>query len=260
MRLRTLPILAAILLVGVTARAEDAVEEQQDERRRFYVSAGLSVGYDTGDFGEDDTTDTYSSSLYAKLEYEPITVKVSIPYVVIDGPALPNEGAAGGVDDDGPRNGVGELVTKATYTYFPEKKYVPIVDVSGKLKIPVVDEEDSLGTGKTDVTAGLELTEVLGPVSVFGGGAYSFKGGNRFRNIWLASAGANVRLAKVVSVGLAYDFRQGSLDEKPRGSHELVPSASFRLGDHWRLGPYAIVGLSQNSPDWGVGATLSLKR
>lgn len=261
MRFRTLPIVAAILLVGVTARAEDAVEEQQDERRRFYVSAGLSVGYDTGDFGEDDTTDTYSSSLYVKLEYEPITLKVTVPYVVVDGPESVVVGEGPTPDDETDsslRHGIGDVVTTLTYTYFPERKYVPFVDVFTKVKIPSASTKDSIGTGHTDVTFGLEVTEVLGPVSVFGSGGYRLKTGGEFNDIWLASAGTSVRLGKLASVGVAYDFRQASTDGGG-DSHELAPFASFRLSDRWRFGPYGVFGLSTNSPDWGVGSTFTVK-
>lgn len=257
-QLQSLAIALVALGLAGGARANEEPEEQPYEPRRFYASAGIGFDYNSGDYGESEKTDIYSSSLFAKLEYEPITLKVSVPYVVIDGPenVLPDGSTAGSGADSSLRHGIGDVVTTLTYTYFSETKYVPIVDASTKVKIPTASTKQDIGTGKTDVTLGLEVTEVLGRVSVFGSAGYRFKGGSEFKDIWLASVGTNVRLGRVASVGFAYDFREASTSAGD--SHEIAPFASFRLSDHWRFGPYGVFGLSKNSPDWGVGGMFTV--
>jgi hypothetical protein len=232
--------------------------EEVYSRRRFYSSAGIGIDFSRGDYGEPDETDVYSVPAFLKLEYEPIALRVLVPFVMIDGSdgVVVGEGGQGSADGTDRRVGIGDVIARFTYTWFPEREYVPIIDVSTKLKIPTASKADGIGTGEVDVTFQLEMTETIGLVSVFGGGGYRIKGGF-YRDIWLASVGTSVRLARRVSVGVAYDFRQGSTSTAG-DSHEVVPFASIRLNPHFRFGPYIIAGLSENSPDWGTGATFTV--
>ncbi len=269
---RTLLILLIAISPGGVAGAEEEDAQGQEEFRRFFATAGVGFIYSTGDYGETNekgkkvTTDVYSPSLFVKLEYEPplpwelavpLTFKVFVPYVVIDGPAdvLPGEGATTVLSEPASqRHGIGDVVVSLAYTYYPREKFVPIVDVFTKVKIPSASTSKSIGTGHADVTFGFELFEQFGPVGVFGGGGYRIKGGGEFHDIWLASAGAQVSFGSRASLGLAYDFLQASTDGVGN-SHELVPYVSFRLTDHLLLSPYGVIGLSTNAPAWGLGGT-----
>lgn len=271
-------LLLAMLLAAPAARAQDdqaagrdreiaterpgdsgVPEHPDDERRRFYGSAGIGADFSRGDYGEPEDTDILSLSAFLKLEYEPITAKVLVPFVVIDGSdgVVVGEGGQGDAGGTDRRYGIGDVVASLAYTWFPERDYVPIVDVTTKVKIPTASESKGIGTGKLDVTFQLDVTEMVGPVSFFGGGGYRIKGGGQYDDIWLASAGASVRVARPASLGIAYDYRQASTSSAG-DSHELAPFASFRLGDHFRVGPYGVIGLSENSPDWGVGTTFTV--
>lgn len=264
-RARTLLILVLALFPGGPAAAEEDAQAQE-EPRRFFASAGVGFDYSTGDYGESVTTDVYSPSLSLKLEYEPalpwqlelpLTLRVLVPYVVIDGPddVLPGEGATNPFDEPASRrHGIGDIITSLTYTYYPRQKFVPIVDVITKFKIPSASTSRSIGTGHLDVTFGLEIFEQFGPVGVFGGGSYRIKGGGDYHDIWLASVGAQVSLGRSVALGAAYDYRQASTDGVG-DSHELAPYASLRLTDHLRFSPYGVIGLSTNAPAWGLGGT-----
>jgi hypothetical protein len=266
---RALPILLLALLPGSLLQADEGFDEEYAPRR-FYASAGVGFDYSTGDYGDPVETEMFSHSLSVKLEYEPplpgglevpLTLRVLVPYVLVDGPddVLPGEGATAiGRTPSSMRHGIGDIFTSLTYTYYPDRQYVPFVDVSTKLKIPSASTAKNLGTGHADVSFGLEVTEVLGPVSVFGGAAYRLKGGSDFRNIWLASLGTNVTLGRRASVGLAYDFRQASTGGVG-DSHEISPFVSLRVSDSLRFSPYGVIGLSTNSPAWGLGGTFQVK-
>jgi hypothetical protein len=234
-------------------------EEEYEQRRRFYGSAGIGIDFSHGDYGEPDDTDILSVPAFLKLEYEPITAKVLVPFVLISGSegVVVGEGGQGDGGATDTRYGLGDIIASLAYTWYPERKYVPIVDLSTKVKIPTASESDGIGTGKVDVTFQIDVTETVGLVSFFGGGGYRIKGGGLYQDVWLASAGASVRLGRRASVGLAYDYRQGSTSTAG-DSHEIAPFASFRLGKRFRLGPYGVIGLSQNSPDWGGGTTFSV--
>ena len=265
LRTRILLICLAAAFPGGFAAADEAVPAQE-EPRRFFASAGVGFDYSTGDYGESVTTDLYTPSLFVKLEYEPplpwdvavpLTFKVFVPYVVIDGPddVLPGEGATTLLQEPAERrHGIGDVVASLAYTYYPREKFVPIVDVYTKVKIPSASTSKSIGTGHADVTFGIELFEQLGPVGVFGGGGYRIKGGAQYHDIWLASVGGQVSFGRRVSLGLAYDFRQASTDGVG-DSHELAPYLSLRLTDHLLVAPYGVIGLSTNAPAWGLGGS-----
>ena len=254
MRFQTLSILVISLFVAAVSQAGEA-SEGQEQFRRFYASAGVGFDYSTGDYGDPEKSHLYASSLFAKLEYEPITVKVLVPYVVVDGDLIVGEEVGSGSASS--RHGIGDIVTTLAYAHFSEAEYLPtIVEPSIKIKIPSGSENKDLGTGHTDVTFGLELAKMFGSVTVFGSGAYRTKGGS-YNDIWLASLGTSVKLGDRVSAGLAYDFRQASTNGVG-DSHEIAPMASFRVSERLRFGPYAVIGLSTNSPDWGLGGMFTV--
>ena len=232
-------------------------EYYEDERRRFYASAGFGFDFNRGDYGEPKKTNTVSIPAFIKLEYEPVTVRLQIPYVIIDGSQdFIIDGDEGETATGSKlRDGIGDMVASFTYTRFPIIDYVPIIDVTTKIKIPTANDKQGIGTGKVDVTLQLEVSESFGAVNVFAAGGHRFKGGAP-KNVWLASTGASIRVAERVNVGVAYDYRQGSFDPR-RDSHEISPFASFRFGSIFRWNPYLLFGLSENAPDWGVGSTIT---
>jgi hypothetical protein len=125
------------------------------------------------------------------------------------------------------------------------------------VKIPTADDSRGLGTGKTDVSVEVDLSRGISRFVVFAAAGHRFAGGAGFHNSWLASVGAGVQIIDGVSAGLIYDWREASSRDSS-DSHELVPYAMLQL-PAWpalQLGPYGVVGLSDGSPRWGVGAQL----
>ncbi len=247
-------------MAGVSQAGETF--EGEEQFRRFYATAGVGFHYSTGDYGDHEKSHVYAPSLFGKLEYEPqdrhsVQLTLSVPYVVLDGDVVFGEGAGAGGADTSFRHGIGDIVTTLAYAHFSEAEYLPtIVEPSIKIKIPTGSENKDIGTGHFDVTFGLELAKMFGSVTVFGSGAYRTKGGS-YNDIWLASLGTSVKLGDRVSAGLAYDFRQASTNGVG-DSHEIAPMASFRVSERLRFGPYAVIGLSTNSPDWGLGGMFTV--
>ena len=244
--------------------AEDSTEDRganvyDQSERSFYASMGMGLDFSRGDYGTDSMTNSLAVPVSLKLEWEPITFRVSIPFITING----SDGVIGGTD--GPvsgggsllgssvRYGLGDVVTGLTYSYYAREKWVPNFDISSKVKIPTAG--DGLGTDKTDVTLQLELSKGMGPVSVFGSFGYRFKGGGVYEDILLASSGVGVRISSTLQAGLAYDWRESAV--AAGDSHEVSPYVSIRTSEHFRVGPYAVLGLSEQAPDWGVGSSFT---
>lgn len=240
-----------------TAVVEEAIEPAAPKRRRFYSSVGIGFDFSRGEYGSSEMTNTLATPAALKLEWEPVAFRLSVPFLLIngsDGVIATTDGptsAGGSILGKSYRAGVGDVTTSVTYTYYPTRRWVPLVDLRVKVKIPTADAD--LGTQKTDTTLQFELTERFGPLSVFSGFGYRFKGGQRYDDVLLASVGLNYRATRVVSAGFAFDWRQASIEGVP-DSKEISPNLMFRLSKHARFGPYGVVGFSDASPDWGIGA------
>jgi hypothetical protein len=155
------------------------------------------------------------------------------------------------------RSGLGDVNVALAYSFdFGSGFYA---DISGKLKLPTASTAKRLGTGKVDVTAGLDLVKDIGNASIYVGGRRRFAGkptGSAIRNVWGAGAGASLRAHKSLSVGLDYDWQQAAF-AGGGASSEITGWASVRVAPAVRLQVYAGTGFTTNSADLVGGMSLS---
>jgi len=261
-----------VLLSGI-AGAGEAEDSEWEARRSFTVSAG--VDYSKGDYGEESDTQILSAPLTLKLEWEPVILKVTVPFLLIRGTGAVVGGSDGGVivgDDVGPLQtdtGIGDVVASATYVFYPESGLLPVLEFTGKAKFATADEDKGLGTGENDYTLQIDASKAFGPITPFASFGYRFVGdppgsplddppGSDLDDILLASGGLGIKLMDGLSIGAVYDWRQAA-SARGGDSHELVPYASLKLGKRLSLNPYAVIGLSQGAADFGAGFQLSLR-
>ncbi|MCA9502298.1 MAG: hypothetical protein KC616_04415 [Myxococcales bacterium] len=266
---RALLVLSAAFLSAGTAQAQPAETPREDEAdRRFYATVGMGVDFAQGDYGDRDQngdavqTNSGSVPVFLKLEWEPVTFRISVPFLLIDGSdqVLGGTDGAEGNTDAAARSrldyGLGDVTTSLTYTYYPtrDQRLLPVVDLTTRVKIPTAMND--LGTGYVDVTLQTELSKTLGRFTPFVGFGYRFRGGAAFRDTWLVFTGLSLRVTDWLSVGAAYEYSEAATSFAGEVS-EVSPFLSLRLGQHWRLSPYGVIGFDDGSPDWGVGSTLS---
>jgi opacity protein-like surface antigen len=227
--------------------------------RRFRITASTGVDYSTGDFGGPTDTDLLYVPFGLKFEWDPIVLKLTVPYLRIDGDVVPVGGQPEPVPGvSGVRDGLGDIVLAATYVYYPGVDFLPLTELTGKVKFGTADEDDGLGTGENDYTLQLDLSKRFGRVTPFGAAGYKFIGepsGVSLRNKIFAYGGATVRVTDRMNLGLVYDWSQSSVRDRS-DFHELSPFATFRFGRHFAIDPYFVVGLSESAPDWGAGMQL----
>ncbi|MEZ4278886.1 MAG: hypothetical protein R3F21_04605 [Myxococcota bacterium] len=263
-----LEILVAALCSLFMAGAALAEYADEAPRRRFYASVGTGLEFVRGDYGDVDAdgdklyTNSASVPVFARIEWEPITFRIRVPFLLVDGSDQifgGNEGTEPGADGTSGRRtdyGLGDVTTSLTWTYYPPPTLpaVPTVDLGVRVKIPTA--MNGLGTDTTDVTPQLELSKAIGRFSAFTGAGYRFRTGDEFDDTWQAFVGASVRIFERVSLGVGYDFRQSSTSFSD-DAHEISTYLTIRSGTHWRITPEAIFGLSDGSPDYGGALTLS---
>ena len=240
---RAAAVLTALMCLCGSAAAESphvpdvtkppAASEANGSSRYFRVTFATGLDFSTGDFGTDTDADTWYVPTSLKLEWDPFFLKVTVPYVIVDG----------------------DVVLSGGYVYFPTSPFLPVVELSGKVKFATADEDKGLGTGEENYSLQLDVSKQFGWFTPFGAVGYKFIGdppGVDLNDKIFASAGFSARLSDRVSAGVVYDWAESAVAGRS-DIHEISPFGSIRFGNHFSIDPYALVGLTSASPDWGVG-------
>ncbi|MFQ5848695.1 MAG: hypothetical protein ACE5IQ_13625 [Candidatus Methylomirabilales bacterium] len=238
------------------------------EREHFQLKIGAS--YDEGDFGTSTTSRTLFLPVTFRYLGDRFDIGVTGSFVhfetgggvaLLDGVATRTEGAQGARETE---NGIGDTVFKGRIYLLDDPgpaSPVPALTPFVKIKVPTADEEKNLGTGETDYGFGLEFDKRLGSFFLFGDVSYTVIGdppGQDLRNRPAASFGAGAELSKAISVSGLIDWRR-SLVSGTDDPIELVGIVSVRPTRTITVSPYIFVGLTDGSPDEGVGVELSYK-
>jgi hypothetical protein len=246
------------LLISTTAQGQNRAPGEEEDlldytRLPFRLSASTGFDYSEGDYGTGDSSSTLYIPTSLKLELDPLIFRVSIPWVRSTC-NLFDDACQGGAQPE--ESGVGDVVLGVAYVFYPEaSSALPAVELSTKVKIGTGDPGKGLGTGENDYTLQADFSKAFGSLIPFAGLGYRFVGdppGQDLRDKWLAYAGVSASLGRRISVGFSYDWSQSASRTRP-DSHELSPFASFKFGRSFAINPYAVIGLSENSPDWGLG-------
>jgi len=214
------------------------------------ITLGLAVDFNRGDFETDRTSDTASLTPLVRLESDNVIVRAALPLFRLDGPI-----EAGFSGPDETEYGVGDLTLSAAYTVYPLFDGMPFVDFVCQFKFPTAHED--FGTGAFDSTL---LVSALKPlhrdVYAFVDFGIRLRGGGQYRDTLLTAFGVGAQGRTGIGIWLVYDWREAPFDDIG-DEHELTPFLSIPIGNHLRLDPYVLVGLSAASPDWGVGNVIS---
>lgn len=295
-------LMAATILVSTSTICAPAFAEEQKKTdgERAPESWRLSTGvnYSTGSYGEVSDTKVISAPVGLKFTNGNFSLRVSVPYVQVDGPGSliqtpegSGSGSSGGsggrsnnsgpgssnsgsgssgsggveVDDsnglpvNSKRSGFGDVVVAATYSFDLGSDFY--IDASGKVKLPTASTAKRLGTGEVDVTTGLDLVKSVGPATFYIHGRRKFAGkpaASLIRSTWGAGAGASVKAGKSVTIGADYDWQQSALIGN-QASSDITAWANARLTRKINLSLFGSTGLNSNSADFAGGIGISFK-
>lgn len=261
-----LAMIAAVPAFSLAQARESADSTGKAARDKESWRLSIGANYSRGDYGE--TIDTKVASFPIALRYSKnrFRARLSVPYLILSGPgSLLDRGDSGGVDVGGGdlrserHQGIGDVSVSGGYL-LPLGNGLSL-DSTGRVKLPTASRAKRLGTGKVDVTAGLELRKALKSASLYVGGRRRFVGepdGANLRDVWGVGAGGSARVAKGLSLGLDYSWRQSSRIGGGDIS-EVSGWTSVRLNRRLRLTIYGGTGLTQNSSDLIAGTSLSYR-
>ena len=255
-------LFCALLLLAGAAHAEDG------------LNLGIGADYSSGEYGSDTTTTIFSVPVTAKYTTGAWSFKASLPWMRVDGdpnvvpglgsilnlnPAGRGRVIGGGTPtttESGTESGIGDLRVAATYGIDTGG---PLgIDLTANAKIATADEDKGLGTGANDYGVAVDLYRDFDGTLLFGGVGYTALGDSAFidvDSVLNANAGASWRVGSG-SLGAMYDWRAAA-SEAADDRSELTGFYSFPTGERTKMQVYAVKGLSDGSPDWGAGLSLS---
>ena len=253
--------LLALCLVASAAQAEDG------------LTLGIGADYSSGDYGTDTTTTIFSVPVTAKYTSGSWTWKASLPWMRVDGdpnvvPGLgsitntnPDGRGRGGLLDpaqpeSGTASGIGDLRLSGTYSV--DTGSALGMDLTANLKLATADEDKGLGTGANDYGVAIDLYRDFDGTLLFGGAGYTILGDSDYidvDSVINANIGAAWKVGSA-NVGAMYDYRQPT-NEQSDDRSEVTGFMAFPTSASSKMQVYVVKGLTDGSPDWGVGASLS---
>lgn len=243
--------ITAALLVGNMATAGD-----------YTFSAGAE--YTNGDYGA--SIDTAMLQIPFTLGYtdEQFAWSVTVPYVRING----SEDVIFSGTTHSPKftttttstvkqtnSGLGDITLSGTYQLQKETKVSPWFAITGKVKLSTADENKRLGTGENDYAVQAELAKK----AFHGFLGYKIVGDTstvNYNDVVYGVVGVTIPVNKNWTSVTEFYTEQASVSGVDN-VQELSVSFSKSLKDKKKFNMYLIKGLTDSSPDWGAGVTLS---
>lgn len=237
------------------------------QRDHFQLKFG--AGYDQGDFGTSEQTRTLYAPVTLRYLGERFDVGITGSFIYLDSPSDVTivDGRpviTGQPGDRETATGIGDTVLRGRYFLIDDPgpdSWVPGLAPFLKVKFPSGDEDRGLGTGEFDFGFGVEWDKQLGETFfIYGDVSYTFMGDppdQNFRDRPAASIGVGARFGKVTA-SVLLDWRRALLSgtDDPL---ELLGSVAYKLTPVTTITPYAFVGLTDGSPDWGIGFEVSYR-
>ncbi|HSX64993.1 MAG TPA: transporter, partial [Pseudoxanthomonas sp.] len=132
------------------------------------------------------------------------------------------------------------------------------LDLGVNAKIATADEDKALGTGANDYGVNIDMYRDFDGTLLFGGIGHTWLGSSDYidvDSISTGNVGVSQRLGRA-RVGTLYEHRSASFSTlEPR--RDLIGFVNLPSAGKGRLQLYVSHGLSDSSPDWGVGIALS---
>lgn len=229
------------------------------------VRVSTGVEYTSGEYGGTETIEDLYVPTTFTVDFDKIEFRLTVPYLSVTAPEgttitdpggdpLPGEGAMT------TQSGLGDVVGSVTFfDLYSDYERGLALDLTASAKLGTADHDEGLGTGENDYTVRFEGYKFYDNATLFGAIGYRFRGeptGVNLNDVLIASAGGAWDVSDKSQLGVAFDYRESAVSEFD-DIQELSGFASRKLNDTWVFDVYVFTGLTDSSPDWGVGMGVS---
>lgn len=255
----------ALLFLLVIALLDSSAQAQSANPLRQALGAGAYFA--EGNYGEPESTEI----LYFPLSYEADRgqwgFRLLVPWLEVTGlgNVLVNLGgitrAVAGTQRVTER-GLGDVVASLVYRVEPFSDGAPFIDLRVDAKLPTADESKNLGTGETDYSVQVDLSQNVANSVVFATIGRNFRGKSSIYPGLQDSTFLQLGLARSIAsnwnAGIFYDYRQAASDFSDE-SHELVPYITWQMTERWSFTALTTLGFTDASPDYSLLGQLSYR-
>jgi hypothetical protein len=158
--------------------------------------------------------------------------------------------------------GLGDIILKGRYYVVEEKNSMPLIAVTGRMKLPTANEKLGLGTGAFDYGVGVEVSKMLGDQWIaFLDGGYNVMGdpeGIEFRNQHWYDIGAGYYFTKDLLASLYFE-EYGAIIPGFVNARDAFFAVNYTASAAWRLNGGVTVGLSNGAPDYALSIGASYR-
>lgn len=250
---RKFRVAATMLATGIAAPAWSAGGAST-------LTLGVQPSYFEGDYGTGTTTKITYVPVYAKYKTGNVSLKLTVPYISVESSgALVSGGTVIGTGTTGTtahNSGLGDVWAEGRYKIHGTGD-APDVSPYVKVKFGTASRTKGLGTGENDYEAGLGFEWAVGKRTFpFLDAGYRLLGsppGRNLRNIFTYDGGVTWKVDEKNFLTGMYSGHEASqvgfassADAIVAWNHETRPGTGYQL--------YADKGLSNGSPNYGIGA------
>lgn len=151
--------------------------------------------------------------------------------------------------------GLGDIIVKGRYYVVEERDYLPLIAITGRVKVPTANDKQALGTGALDYGAGAEMSKMLGDSwMVFLDGGYNVIGdpdGINFQNQHWYDVGAGYYFTKELLVSAYYEEYR-AIARGFVNARDIFIATNYTASPAWRFNGGVTFGLSNGAPDFAV--------
>jgi hypothetical protein len=252
--LNKLIFILSFLFVSIKAIAGD-----------YSITAGAE--YTNGDYGGEIDTSIFYAPFTLEYKAERYSWGVTVPFVYISGSEdvvissttktsmTTTKKTSTTSSTDRTDSGIGDIQLTGTYHLTKETADSPWLGVTGTIKLGTADEDKNLGTGETDYSLQLDA----GKKALHGYIGYRIIGDSDtvdYDNTFFMSAGVTLPGNNEWMTTIDYYFEEASVSGGD-DAQDLTLTWGKKLEQRKFMSVYFIKGLSDASPDLGVGITLT---
>ncbi len=158
--------------------------------------------------------------------------------------------------------GLGDIILKGRYYVVEEKDYLPLIAVTGRVKLPTANENLGLGTGQLDYGFGVEMSKMLGDKWIaFLDGGYNIIGdpdGIQFQNQHWYDVGAGYYFTKDLLASVYFEEYRAIITGFVN-ARDLFFAVNYTASPAWRLNSGVTVGVSNGAPDYALSLGASYR-
>ena len=159
-------------------------------------------------------------------------------------------------------SGIGDIILRGRYYVVEEKDWIPLIAVTGRLKLPTASASEGLGTGEMDEGVGMEVSKLLGDKWVtFLDGGFNVIGrpdGLNLRNQHWYDVGTGYYVTSDLMTSVYFEEYR-SLVSGRQNARDVFFAMNYRTSSGWRFNGGVAVGVSNGAPDYALSLGTSYR-